>query len=80
VQIISRTFSSYKTETLYSLKSSSLVRELGIDMDILLSLKWITNKDLLYNTGKGTLLNTMEQSKWEKNLKKNRSMHVYIYN
>ena len=28
-----------------------IVREFGIDMYTLLHLKWITNKDLLYNTG-----------------------------
>ena len=28
-----------------------IVREFGIDMYILLYLKWITNKDLLYCTG-----------------------------
>ena len=28
-----------------------IVREFGIDMYILLYLKWITNKDLLYITG-----------------------------
>ena len=28
-----------------------IVREFGIDMYILLYLKWITNKDLLYSTG-----------------------------
>ena len=28
-----------------------LVREFGMDRYILLDLKWITNKDLLYNTG-----------------------------
>ena len=28
-----------------------IVREFGIDMDTLLYLKWITNKDLLYSTG-----------------------------
>ena len=28
-----------------------IVREFGIDMYTLLYLKWITNKDLLYNTG-----------------------------
>ena len=29
-----------------------VVREFGIDMHTLLCLKWITNKDLLYSTGK----------------------------
>ena len=28
-----------------------IIRECGIDMYTLLYLKWITNKDLLYNTG-----------------------------
>ena len=28
-----------------------IIRELEIDMDTLLYLKWITNKDLLYSTG-----------------------------
>ena len=28
-----------------------IVREFGVDMDTLLCLKWITNKDLLYFTG-----------------------------
>ena len=28
-----------------------IVRELGIEMCILLYLKWITNKELLYSTG-----------------------------
>ena len=27
-----------------------IVREFGIDMNTLLYLKWVTNKDLLYNT------------------------------
>ena len=31
-----------------------IVRELGMDMYILLYLKWITNKDLLYRTGNFT--------------------------
>ena len=36
-----------------------IVREFGMDMYILLYLKWITNKDLLSSTG--TLLNVMWQ-------------------
>ena len=31
-----------------------IVREFGMDIHILLYLKWITNKDLLYNTGNST--------------------------
>ena len=30
---------------------NEMVREFGINMYILLYLKWITNKDLLYSTG-----------------------------
>ena len=33
-----------------------IVGEFGIDMYILLFLKWITNKDLLYSTGNSTYL------------------------
>ena len=32
------------------------VREFGMDMDTLLYLKWITNKDLLYNMELGSVL------------------------
>ena len=32
-----------------------IVREFGIDMYTLLYFKWITNKDLLYNTGNSAL-------------------------
>ena len=34
-----------------------IVREFGIDMCTLLYLKWITNKDLLYNTGNSAQYN-----------------------
>ena len=37
---------------------------------------WITDKDLLYNTG--TLLNILRWPIWEKNLKKNGYIYVYI--
>ena len=47
-------------------------REFGIDMYTLVYLKWITNKDLLYSTGNSAQYYV--QSKWEKNLKKNRYM------
>ena len=52
----------YKTETDSDLENElmvtrgggwggGIVREFGIDMYTLLYLQWITNKDLLYNTG-----------------------------
>ena len=34
-----------------SVVGKGIVREFGIDMYTLLYLKWIINKDLLYNTG-----------------------------
>ena len=49
-------------------------REFGMDMYILLYLKWITNKDLLYSTGNSAQYYVT--LKWENNLK-NRYMHVY---
>ena len=36
---------------LREVRGEGIVRELGIKMYTLLYLKWITNKDLLYNTG-----------------------------
>ena len=53
-----------------------IVNKFGMDVNTLLYLQWITNKDLLYSTG--NLLNIMYQHKWEKNLKNNR--YTYMYN
>ena len=50
-----------------------IIRELGMDMDTLLYLKWITNKDLLW----GILLNVMYQPGWEQGLGENRYMYMY---
>ena len=44
---------------------------------ILLYLKWITNK-AYYCIAQEILLNIMYQPKWEKNLKKNRYIYIYI--
>ena len=40
-----------------------MVTEFGIDMYTLLYLKWISNKDLLYSTGRR--LKIMQQPTWE---------------
>ena len=45
-----------------------MVREFGKVMDILLYLKWIISKDLLYSTA---LLNVMCQHGWEGSLGEN---------
>ena len=46
-----------------------IVREFGINMYTLLYFKWITNKDLLYNTR--ALLKVMRQPEWEGHLGEN---------
>ena len=37
-------------------KGEEIVREFGINMHTLLYLKWVTNKNLLYNTGNSAQL------------------------
>ena len=49
-----------------------IVREFRIDMYTLLYLKQINNKDLVLSITQGPLLNILQQTKWENNLKKNR--------
>ena len=49
--------------------------ECGINMDTLLYLKWIINKDLCI--AHGTLLNFMLQSGWEGALGENGYMYMY---
>ena len=48
--------------------------EFGMDRHILLYLKWITNKDLLYSTK--TPFNVMWQPGWEGSLRENGYMYV----
>ena len=48
------------TEQTYGRRGHRIVRRAGMLMYTLLYLKWITNKDLLYNT-MGTLFNVMWQ-------------------
>ena len=43
---------------------AGLIRKFGMDMNTVLYLKWIINKDLLYSTG--TLLNIMQQPEGER--------------
>ena len=60
----------------YSCQGEGTVRESGMVMDTLLYLKWITNRDLLYNTG-NSLLNVMWQPGWEGSLGENRYTYMY---
>ena len=52
-----------------------IVREFGMDMYILLYLKWITKKS--YCIAQGTLLNVMWQPGWEESLGENGYMYMY---
>ena len=56
------------------LSGEGIVGEFEIDMDTLLYLKGITNKDLLSNTG--NLLNVMWQPGWEESLGENGCMYM----
>ena len=50
-------------------------REFGMDMYILLYLKWVTNKDLLI--AQETLLNIMWQLGWERSFGESEYMYKY---
>ena len=41
---------------LWLLGQEGIIREFGMDMDTLLYLKWITNKELLYRTLNSSML------------------------
>ena len=60
-------------EPIYSWRGEGIVRKFGKDMDTLLYLRWITNKDLLY----GTLLTVLGQPGCERGLGENGYMFVY---
>ena len=68
---------TYKTETdsqtwrmNLQLEGRGIVRELGMNVYTLLYFKWITSKDLLYNTE--NLLSVTRQPGWKGNLGENR--------
>ena len=42
---------SVEPQIFFKKSLSQIVKEFGMDMYMLLYLKWITNKDLLYSTG-----------------------------
>ena len=52
-----------------------IIREFGMDIQTLLYLKWIINKDLLYNTW--SLLNVMWQPRWQR--VRGEWIHVYVW-
>ena len=53
-----------------------IVREFGMDMCTLLYLKWITNNDLLYNTGNSALCYV---AAWMGGEFGREWMHVYVW-
>ena len=59
-------------------RGKGLVRDLEMDVNTLLYLKWITNKSLLsYYRAQETLLSVMWQPGWEGSL--GEWIHVYIW-
>ena len=48
-------------------RGEGIVREFGMDMDTLLYLKWITNKDLLYRTGNSAHCSVKPEGIWREN-------------
>ena len=53
-----------------------MVEDFGKVMYVLLYLKWITNKNLLY-IARGTLLNVMCQPGWERGVGENGDIFMY---
>ena len=53
------------------------IREFGISRYTLLYLKWITNKVLLYSTGKSSKLKVMRQPRWKGGLGENGYILMY---
>ena len=51
---------------------------IGIDIYTLVYIKQVTNKDLMYSTGKSTQYSVIAYM--EKNLKKKKSGYMYMYN
>ena len=56
-------------------KGDEIVREFGINMHILLYLKWVTNKNLLYNTGNSAQLCDSLDEGWGRDLEENEYMY-----
>ena len=57
-------------------KGHGILRELGMDMNTLLYLKWIARTSWIAH---GTLLHGMWQPGWEGGVGENRYMYIYIY-
>ena len=56
-------------------KGEEIVREFGINMHTLLYLKWVTNKNLLYNTGNSAQLCDSLDGEWGRDLEENEYMY-----
>ena len=52
-----------------------IVKEFGINMHTLLYLKWVTNKNLLYNTGNSVQLCDSLDEGWGRDLEENEYMY-----
>ena len=56
-------------------KREEIVKEFGINMHTLLYLKWVTNKNLLYNTGNSAQLCDNLDEGWGRDLEENEYMY-----
>ena len=59
-------------------KGDERVREFGINMHTLLYLKWVTNKNLLYNTGNSAQLCDSLDEGWGRDLEENEYMYGWV--
>ena len=58
-------------------KGEEIVKEFGINMHTLLYLKWVTNKNLLYNTGNSVQLCDSLNRGWGRDLEENEYTYMY---
>ena len=58
-------------------KREEIVKEFGINMHTLLYLKWVTNKNLLYNTGNSVQLCDSLDRVWGRDLEENEYTYMY---
>ena len=58
-------------------KREEIVKEFGINMHTLLYLKWVTNKNLLYNTGNSVQLYDSLDRVWGRDLEENEYRYRY---
>ena len=58
-------------------KGEEVVREFGINMHTFLDLKWVSNKNILYNTGNSARLCDSLDRGWGRDLEENEYTYMY---